>query len=174
MDFNLQPSLEDDIVSVRPLVAEDFQDLFIVASDPLIWEQHQNKDRHTRESFTDFFNAAIASKGALVILDSNRKKIIGSSQFKIIDEAQKVIEIGWSFLSRNYWGGHYNRAFKKLMVNYALQYFDYVTFYIHPKNYRSQKAMEKIGAKRMRYLEKSWVLKEDTGVTYVIDSILED
>jgi RimJ/RimL family protein N-acetyltransferase len=174
MSFNSQPILNNDLVILRPLVKDDFEDLYASASDPLIWVQHQNHDRYTKENFTTFFNDALISKSALTILDANTNLIIGSSRFKIIDDSESVVEIGWSFLDRAYWGGVYNRSFKKLMINYALDHYSYVIFYVNPKNYRSQKAMEKLGATKMRYPEKPWVLKEDIGVTYAIDTPLKD
>lgn len=174
MNLDLQPFLKNDVVALRPLDQLDFDSLYGIVSDPFIWAQHQNKDRYTLNNFTAFFNESIASKGALVILDAKTEEIIGSSRFKIIDEYQDVVEIGWSFMGRVYWGGHYNRAFKKLMVNHALQHYKSVIFYVNPKNYRSQKAMEKLGARRMTFPEKPWVLKENIGITYAISSPLED
>ena len=129
MQLNLQPFLENDLVVIRPLKDDDFENLFKVASDPLIWEQHQNKNRYTREEFTLFFNEALTSKGALLILDGKTKKVIGSSRFKLIDEVEDVVEIGWSFLGREYWGGTYNREMKKLMINYALEFSKTIIFY---------------------------------------------
>ena len=169
MNINLQPFLENDIVVLRPLAQLDFNSLYTIASDPLIWEQHQNKDRHIRVNFTKFFNESIAAKGALVIIDAKTEKIIGSSRFKIRDESQSVVEIGWSFLDRKYWGGDYNREFKKLMINYALQYCKYVVFYVNAMNFRSLKAMEKLGAKRTEDTTESWVLPKEKGVTFMID-----
>lgn len=174
MNFNLQPYLSNDVVAIRPLEQLDFDALYGVVSDPLIWQQHQNKDRYTLDNFTTFFKESIASKGAMAIIDAETEKIIGSSRFKIIDESAAVVEIGWSLLSRAYWGGHYNRAFKKLMVNHALEHNRYVIFYVNPKNFRSQKAMEKLGAIRMTFPEKPWVLKENIGITYAISSPLAD
>lgn len=174
MNLDLQPIFNTDVVALRPMEQLDFDGLYAVASDSLIWEQHQNKDRYTYENFTIFFNESMASKGALVIVDAKTEKIIGSSRFKLIAEYQGVVEIGWSFLGRAYWGGHYNRAFKKLMVNHVLQHYKYVIFYVNPKNYRSQKAMERLGATRMAFTEKPWVLKEGIGITYAISSPLED
>lgn len=174
MGVNLQPVLTSKLVILRPLQKDDFEALFGVAKDPLIWKQHQNKDRYTRLNFTRFFDEAIASKGALAILDAKTATIIGTSRFKINETVDKVVEIGWSFLGRKYWGGQYNRAFKKLMINYALEGYSHVIFYVNPKNYRSQKAMEKLGAKRMTYLEAPWVLKEEVGVTYAVDAALKD
>lgn len=169
MKFDIQPVLEDDLLLIRPLKNEDFQALYKAASDPLIWQQHQNKNRYTIENFTKFFDEGIASNGALAIIDKKSKQLIGSSRYKMLSEAEGVVEIGWSFLSRKYWGGHYNRAFKKLMINYALQYCNHIVFYVNSKNYRSQKAVEKLGGRKMNYLDKPWVLHTDVGQTYVID-----
>jgi len=173
MNFDLQPFLENDLVTIRPLRGEDFKDLFRVASDPLIWEQHQNKDRYTLKEFTRFFEESMASGGALHIQDNHSKNVIGSSRFKIVDKVEEVVEIGWSFLARDYWGGLYNRSVKKLMVNYAQKICGTVVFYVHPQNFRSQHALEKIGAKRLNEAERPWVLPEEEGITYVISTSIE-
>ncbi len=173
MDFNLQPFLEGKLVVIRPLQDSDFEVLYKVASDPLIWDQHQNKDRFAPKQFELFFDEALASMGALAIMDVKSNTVIGSSRFRIIDTKKKVIEIGWSFLGRDYWGGAYNREVKKLLINHTLQTFDKVVFYVNPKNYRSQRALEKLGAMRIDNSEMSWVLPKEKGVTFVIDSELK-
>lgn len=169
MNFDLQPFLNGDLVLIRPLNTEDFNKLYVVASDPLIWVQHQNQNRHTLQEFTQFFRESLASLGALAIVNKKTGQIIGSSRFKIIDVAAGVVEIGWSFLARKYWGGLYNREIKKLMVNYALNSYEMVVFYVDSKNFRSQRALEKLGAKKSRNFQKSWVLPENKGLTYVIE-----
>lgn len=170
MNFDAQPSLSNDLVKLRPLEHGDFDDLYEVARDPLIWEQHQDPSRHTLEKFTVFFEDSLESKGALVILDLHSKRITGSSRFKIIDEKYSIVEIGWSFLARAYWGGPYNRSVKKLMVNHALKISKGVVFYVNQCNIRSQKAMEKLGAKKMKFAQFPWVLDESTkGITYMLD-----
>ena len=51
----LQPFLENENVQLVPLQENDFEALYEVASDPLIWEQHPSKDRYKIEVFTTFF-----------------------------------------------------------------------------------------------------------------------
>ncbi|RZK52248.1 MAG: N-acetyltransferase, partial [Pedobacter sp.] len=46
MRFDVQPTLENESVKLVPLDKDDFELLFNVASDPLIWEQHPNKNRY--------------------------------------------------------------------------------------------------------------------------------
>ncbi len=146
--FDLQPTLSGELLSLRPLRPEDFHDLYAVASDPLIWEQHPNNDRYKEEVFKEFFRVALESGGALIAMDSKDGHIIGSSRFHGYDKEKSEIEIGWTFLARSYWGGVYNREMKQLMLRHAFQFVNNVVFLVGPKNLRSQRAMEKIGGVR--------------------------
>jgi N-acetyltransferase len=146
MPLDLQPILKGEILNLRPLRKEDFPALYAVASDPLIWEQHPNNDRHKEEVFKGFFKEALESGGALIAIDSKDARVIGSSRFHGYDEENSEIEIGWTFLARSHWGGIYNREMKQLMLRHAFKFVRNVIFLVGPQNLRSQKALEKIGA----------------------------
>ena len=133
---------------LRPLRAEDFDALYAVASDPLIWEQHPARDRYKEEVFREFFREAMESGGAFIVLDSKDGKVIGSSRFHGYNEEKSEIEIGWTFLARSHWGGIYNREMKQLMLQHAFRFVKSVLFLVGPQNFRSQRAMEKIGGVR--------------------------
>lgn len=148
MYFDLQPVLENEAVVLRPLKEEDFEALYQVASDPLIWEQHPDKDRCERPVFEKFFQEAMQSGGAFLVLDKKTGEVIGSTRFFGWDEGEKSIEIGWTFLARRFWGGQHNRAMKALMMNHAFKFVENIVFYIHEHNFRSQRAVEKLGAER--------------------------
>lgn len=148
--INWQPGdLEDGLVKLVPLSENDFEALFQVASDPLIWEQHPMKDRYKREVFQLFFDGAVSSKTAFLIRDKTSKEIIGSTRYYDHKYENSSIAIGYTFLSRKYWGGRYNRAVKKLLLDYAFSFIDNVYFHIGPDNIRSQLATIKIGAKKI-------------------------
>jgi RimJ/RimL family protein N-acetyltransferase len=149
MPFDLQPTLKGELLELRPLRPEDFDDLFAVASDPLIWEQHPARDRYKEEVFRAFFRDALASGGALIATDSRDGRVIGSSRFHGYDEKKSEIEIGWTFLARSHWGGTFNREMKQHMLRHAFRFVDSVVFLIGPQNLRSQKAVEKIGGVRV-------------------------
>ncbi len=153
MEINLQPTIENQFVSIRPLKQEDFETLYAVASDPLLWEQHPNKDRYKREVFETFFKGAMESKGAFLVFDKATNKVIGSSRFYELDKEKSSIAIGYTFIARDHWGSTYNHALKTLMVNHAFQYVNKVLFHIGAGNIRSQKAIEKFGAKKMGEIE---------------------
>jgi N-acetyltransferase len=144
--FNLQPHLRGDLIELRPLAPEDWEELFAVASDSLIWEQHPERDRYKEDVFRIFFKDALESGGAFVIIDQKTQQIIGSTRFYGHDPEKSEIEIGWTFLARRYWGGRYNREMKELLLNHAFKFVETVVFYVGQENLRSQKAMEKIGA----------------------------
>jgi RimJ/RimL family protein N-acetyltransferase len=144
MSFDLQPTLENDLVKLRPLSLKDFDSLYKVASDKLIWEQHPDKERYTVSGFKKFFDESMASKGALVIIDRQLGNVIGGSRFNLVPKYKEAVEIGWTFLSRAYWGGTYNSLCKKLMMDYAFKFVDEIIFFVDKNNIRSQKAVEKL------------------------------
>jgi len=146
MNFELQPSLENKLIKIKPLKESDFEDLYKVASDPLVWEQHPNKNRYQREVFENFFKGAIESKGAFLVTATETDEVVGSSRYYELDEESNSVAVGYTFIGRNYWGKGYNAALKKLMFDHAFQYVDQIILHIGETNFRSQKAAEKIGA----------------------------
>ena len=149
MPFNLQPILKSEILELRPLQADDFEQLHAVASDPLIWEQHPSSDRYKLDVFRKFFDEAIESGGALIAIDCKDDRVIGSSRFHCYDLERSEIEIGWTFLARSHWGGVYNGEMKRLMLSHAFKFVDNVIFVVGSTNLRSQRAVEKIGGVRI-------------------------
>lgn len=143
--FNSTPQLETAGFLLRPIGMSDEEGLYSAMSDPEIWAQHPNKSRHKRDSFNTWFTEALEN-GALVLVDKLKKEMIGSSRYYEISLPNDV-SIGYTFLVRKHWGGHTNRILKKLMIEYAQQYFTHVWLHIAKDNTRSRKAAEKIGAR---------------------------
>ena len=146
MAFDLQPHLKGELIELRPLAPGDWDELFAVASDSLIWEQHPERDRYKENVFRIFFKDALESGGAFVIIDPKTQHIIGSTRFYGYDPEKSQIEIGWTFLARKYWGGRFNAEMKRLLLNHAFRFVESVVFFVGEDNVRSQKAMEKVGA----------------------------
>src|SRR6266566_748875 len=108
MSFGLQPHLKGELLELRPLAPEDWDDLFAVASDPLIWEQHPES------------------------------------------------EIGSTFLAPRYWGGSYNAEMKRLLLDHAFKFVKNLVFFVGEHNFRSQHALEKIGATREGLVKRTY------------------
>jgi RimJ/RimL family protein N-acetyltransferase len=144
VDF--QPTLQNKIVIAVPLQELDFDILFNAASDPLIWEQHPNKNRYKREEFQNYFKGAMESGGAFLVMDAVTNEVIGSSRYSDYDAAKQIVSIGYTFFSRNCWGKGHNYALKKLMLDHIFQFVKAVNFYIGAVNKRSQISLERFGA----------------------------
>lgn len=158
--MNLQPILHNQEILLQPLTLNDFEALFKVASDPLIWEQHPEKLRYQKPVFQKYFDSAIESKGAFLIIDKVTNEIIGSSRYYNLDILKKEVTIGYTFIARKYWGTNCNQSLKKLMIDYAFNNVETVLFSIGINNVRSQKAIQKTGAQLLS--------KEDDSFIYFI------
>lgn len=148
-EVDLQPTLEGELLALRPLRDDDFDALYAAASDPELWTQHPANDRWQEDVFRDFFQGALDCKGALVIIDRHTGKMIGSSRYHGYSHDRDEVEIGWTFLARSHWGGTHNRELKRLMLEHAFGFVSNVIFHVGVTNWRSQRAMEKIGGIRV-------------------------
>ncbi|MGV3657386.1 MAG: GNAT family N-acetyltransferase [Chitinophagaceae bacterium] len=147
--MNLQPThLHNEWVRLQPLTENDFEKLYAVASDPAIWAQHPQHNRHEQKVFQTFFDSAVEGGAAFLVLHAKTGELIGSSRYYDYNAAEKTIAIGFTFLATKYWGGTYNKALKTLMLQYAFTLTDVVLFHVGITNMRSQKALEKLGARR--------------------------
>lgn len=168
--MNVQATLENENVKLVPLNPNDFEELFSVASDPKIWEQHPNKDRYQREMFEKFFQGAIESKGAFKIMDKSSNEVAGSTRFYDYNPKENSIFIGYTFYATKFWGSKLNPQVKKLMLDYIFQFVDKVNFHVGKDNIRSQKAMEKLGAKKVDEVNVAYVGEsEKLNVVFEID-----
>lgn len=145
--FNLQPAvLENDIIKLIPLQENHFEELHKAASDPQIWEQYPIKERYKIEVFKPFFDGAVNSKGAFLILDKVSNEVMGTTRFYDYNKEKSTVGIGFTFITRKFWGGPHNKALKKLLIEYAFRNLKSVIFHVAEQNFRSQKAVLKLGA----------------------------
>lgn len=145
-DFIRPQNLQNELVRLELLKDSDFERLYAVAADPEIWEQHPSPDRYKRDVFQKFFDGAIESGSAFLIVDKPTGQVTGSTRFYEYDEADRSIAIGYTFLAKKYWGGMYNASVKKVMLDYAFQWVDKIYFHVGADNIRSQIAVKKLGA----------------------------
>ena len=166
-----QPTLHGDKLHLRPLVAEDREALAGVACDPLLWEQHPVPERAERDFFLAYFDQLLAKRGTLAVLAGRSGPIIGSSTYSNYrSEGEGAVEIGSTFLSRDYWGGDANREMKRLMLDRAFRFVALVEFLVGADNHRSRGALAKIGARQTdRVIEASHAGRTIPHIVYRID-----
>ena len=139
--------LQTEHFSLEPLAPKDFDALYAVASDPLVWEQHPEADRWKHSKFQHFFDGGLANDlGCFLIREKRSGRAAGSSRFYGYDEANRCIRIGYTFIARKFWGTSANREIKGAMLLRAFNVVDRVFFDIGPQNFRSIGAVKKLGA----------------------------
>lgn len=154
MSTDWQPiDLTDNMARLEPLREDHFEELYGVASDPLVWAQHPNPDRYRRDVFRTFFEGAMASGGAFIIRAADDGRAIGGTRFYDPDPLAGEVKVGYTFFARACWGRGYNPAVKRLMLAYAFRHVARVVFHVGAGNVRSQKAMERIGAQQVGELD---------------------
>jgi RimJ/RimL family protein N-acetyltransferase len=147
MEIDLQPTLVGKNLTLRPLLREDFSALHQAASDPIIWETHPDSSRYKHAVFQErFFEGAIASGGALAVIDNESGRIIGSSRYYKWNPDKQEISIGYTFLEKAVWGNGTNQEMKELMLKHIFYAASTVWFGVGEINLRSRKAVEKLGA----------------------------
>ncbi|KAB1231227.1 GNAT family N-acetyltransferase [Chryseobacterium viscerum] len=168
MNFSIQPVLENEEFQLIPLQQGDFESLYEVASDPKVWEQHPNKDRYQKEVFKNFFTGAMESGGAFKIIEKATGDVLGSSRYYDFDEEDNHIFIGYTFYGTKSWGKGINPQVKKLMLDYIFQFVDKTHFHIGKENFRSQKALERLGGQKIAEEEVAY-FAEPTRTNFVYE-----
>lgn len=96
-----------------------------------------------------------------IIFDKMYSRFAGSTRFGNIDDVNKIVHIGWTWLGEDFRGTGLNKHIKFLMLHYAFERLKYerVEFRIDERNTRSRKAVEKLGATLEGILRKDIVTK---------------
>ena len=132
--------------SLKGVAESDFESLYAVASDPLIWEQHPESNRWQRNVFSVFFANGLANDlGCFVIRERRTQEVVGSTRYYGYDKKDQCVRIGFTFLARRHWGTSANREIKDAMLERAFEICETVLFDIGPENRRSITAVEKLG-----------------------------
>ncbi|HJW18064.1 MAG TPA: GNAT family N-acetyltransferase, partial [Flavisolibacter sp.] len=132
-----------------PLQESDFGELYAVASNPKIWEQHPTNDRWKEEVFRNFFDGAIQSKGAFKVIDKASGRVAGSTRIYDFNASENSIMIGYTFYGTEYWGKGINHSVKALLLDYLFDFVSKVNFQVGAINVRSQIAISRLGAKKV-------------------------
>lgn len=141
---------EDELVVLTPLQINDFDELWALASNPQVWEQHPAKERAILEGFKAFFNDSLQLRSSYAIRNKNGV-MVGMSSYYEYDDYHKMVSIGFTFFGVDFWGKGYNPHVKNLMINYAFDELgvDHVLFHVDENNFRSQHALDKMGIKKI-------------------------
>ncbi len=160
------PTLENELVRLRPMVPADREALYLIARDRLLWEQHQCPDRHERHVFDRFIDESLLSLKGFTLEDRATGQVIGGTRIREISST--ATEIGFTFLARHLWGTGYNGSMKRLLIDYIFDQDKDILFYVNDCNKRSQRAVEKLGAERIQDSRHPYYRDEPDGISYIL------
>lgn len=172
--------MENKIVQLKPMEIEDVEEIFKAACFDEIWT-HMPITVKNREDVIKYVESALSLKKAgvenpFVIIDTLTNKIIGATKLMDISEQHKRGEIGFTWLTPNYWRTSINTNCKYLLLTYCFEKLGWQRVQIKTdhENIRSQKAIERIGAKKEGVLRNHMIRKDGTIRHTVMFSITSD
>ncbi len=153
MQTGLSPTLENEFVNLSPLKLDNYENLIPVALQKKLL-QYSPSDIYTPESLRNYVTIALEQKERstsipFIIFDKIKQQYAGSSRYMNIDWKNQVLEIGSTWIGREFQGSGLNAQMKHLMINHAFVEMDFekIEFRIDERNIGSRKAVEKLGAK---------------------------
>jgi RimJ/RimL family protein N-acetyltransferase len=149
---NLTTRLGGSLVVLEPLEAGHAEDLWLAAQAPEIWEWLAHLDA-SRERFDEWFAASLQAaaegrEGAFAIRRRGDGELVGSTRFLAVRPADRVVEIGWTWLNPAAWRTGINLETKLLLMGHAFDRLSCVRveFKTDARNARSRGAIAALPA----------------------------
>lgn len=176
----LNPPLNGSIVSLEPLRAEHAEELWEAAQAPEIWAwlAHIGSSRDYFEMWLEAsLDAARAGReGPFATRMVADGRVIGSSRYLNVRPADRVVEIGWTWLHPSAWRTGANVEAKLLMMRHAFETLECVRveFKTDARNERSRAALAALPAQFEGVLRNHMIVPDvgprDSAYFSVIDS----
>ncbi|HAX48957.1 MAG TPA: GNAT family N-acetyltransferase [Bacteroidetes bacterium] len=161
--------LEGSSVKLIPLSMAHAEELWESARDKDLWEHYTFRKMESFEKFKKFLEGSLAEaesgKGfTFTIIDKATGKMRGGTSFLDIQPASRSLEIGRTWLAKDLHGTGFNAECKLLLLTYCFEELKLIRvfFKTDSNNLRSQKAMEKIGAKYEGTLRNHMIREDGT------------
>jgi RimJ/RimL family protein N-acetyltransferase len=143
--------LENDFVQLSPLTLENYKNLIQIASQKKL-VQYSPSDIESPTALKNYVQTALGQQKKdktipFIIYDKKNGSYAGCTRYMNINWTHKVLEIGSTWIGREFQGSGLNSHVKFLMLNHAFgpMGFEKVEFRIDERNMRSRKAVEKLG-----------------------------
>lgn len=161
--------LKGETVNLIPLEESHLEELCVAAADKKLWE-HVPSDCSVREKFFSAYRIALQERDEgrqypFSIYHKKEKKLIGSTRLFDIHPKDRKLEIGWTWITPEYWATGVNPECKLLLLTYCFEALKAVRVQLKTdeNNVRSRRAIEKVGAKFEGVLRKDRI--RDNGKT---------
>src|SRR5205085_3125987 len=146
-------TLQTSKVLLRPVEESDFDTFLHLAQDEDPWKYftlNLADKAHLKKWMDMAFTERLANtRRPFTIIEKASNKIAGSMSIGNISPHDLRLEIGWSWLGKEFRSTDVNRHSKYAMMNYAFEElkFERVEFKTDVLNLRARRGLEKIGGK---------------------------
>lgn len=170
--------IENNLIQLIPMDTEQVDGIFAAAHDERIWT-HMSVNFMEKERVIQYVQDALQTRAtdfAYVIVSKADKKIIGTTWLLDISKEHKRVEIGSTWLNPHYWRSHINTNCKYLLLKYCFEelHVNRVQIKTGHENFRSQAAIERIGAVKEGILRNHMIRKEGIIRHTVMYSIIKE
>jgi RimJ/RimL family protein N-acetyltransferase len=161
-------TLEGTWVRLEPLAERHAEDLAEVVGPEEIWtwmSARPSTVADVRGWIETTLNAqATGTELPFAIVERNHGKAIGSTRFLDIQPHHRGVEIGWTWLGRDYWRTPMNTECKYLLLRHAFETWNCIRVQLKTdrRNERSRRAIERIGGQFEGILRNHRVLADGT------------
>lgn len=181
LPFDSEIILENEIVQLRPLVADDFTHLLPYAiNEPELWKFSQMQ-ADSKENMYNYITAALTKRAmkdsyAFIVFDKASKKYVGSTRFYDYQKTHNTVQLGFTWYAKKYQGTKLNKNCKFLMLQYAFEYLqvERVEFRADHNNSKSIAAMKSIGCTVEGILRSNLITSTKKRRSSIVLSILKE
>ena len=160
-----QPVLEGEHVLLRPMVREDGPAIVEAASDGKLWELFYTAVP-SADDIERYLDTAFAEKEhgramPFVVIDQSNARLVGATRFMRMKRDARRLEIGTTFYAQSVQRSPVNSETKLLLLTHAFENMDCLCVQIRTDalNFRSQRAIERLGAKKDGMLRNHSIVK---------------
>lgn len=172
--------LVGETVRLVPLENSHKTELSRILLSPEVWE-FTWRTIHTAEELDQVLTTAMENKNngsqlPFTIIDQTTGAIMGTTRIGDIDLNNRNVEIGWTWLSPPYWGTGANTECKYLLLRHCFEELKLirVQFSVSGQNVRSQRAVERIGARKEGVFRKHRIKQDGSIHDNIFYSIVDD
>jgi N-acetyltransferase len=179
--MNFYPTLENKRVLLRPLQEADIDHLRPVAlAQPELF-QFMSTFIKSDDDLKRFVLQALSDREQgksipFIIIDKRTNTTAGSTRFGNLEEQHKRVEIGWTWLGKEFHNTELNKAMKYVMLQHAFETMDMnrVEIKTNEHNQRSRRAIESIGGQYEGLLRNHMINEDGTVRNTVYYSIIKE
>ncbi|GAA0821097.1 GNAT family protein [Colwellia asteriadis] len=144
--------LESQLIKLEPMTLAHLNDFYFAGKSPKVWQHMPTNRCQDKATAQAWMQIAIneMSQGqqlAFITRDKVSNTVVGSTRLFRLNQQDKTIEIGHTFITPSYQRSYVNSHAKFLMLQYAFEVLGMVRVEIctHENNQQSRSAITRIG-----------------------------